>query len=269
MAKNSSKKFWFWFLIIMILLLVGTIIIFSRSSKSNPKIPSQKKASQSLQKIIIEPTKKHTASVIFLHGLGNNAQNQKNICQPLSKKYPHIKFIIPQAPTISVSMNWGWPMPAWYNIKGNFRNIMNLKEDKEGLLKSVSQIKKIIQQEVNMGILAKKIIVIGHSQGAAVALAVGLTSDYRLAGIIALSGFLPCRQKIFDWAKSENKTIPFFLYHNIYDNIIPTDIGDQSAKLLKQKGYQVEFENEFSGNHFFQPEELQEILTKKLGELLG
>src|SRR6185437_5468173 len=147
-------------------------------------------------------------------------------------------------------------MPAWYNIKGSPHDIMNLKEDETGLLNSVSQIKKIIKQEVDQGISPQKIIVIGHSQGASIALAVGLTSDYRLAGIIGLSAFLPCRNKIFSHAKTENKIIPFFLYHNYLDNVIPVDIGSQSAKLLKEKGYQVDFEDEYSGNHFFQSEEL-------------
>ena len=74
---------------------------------------------------------------------------------------------------------------------------MNLKEDKKGLLSSVGQIKKIIHEEINSGISPQKIMVVGHSQGASVALAVGLTSDYRLAGIIGLSAFLPCQNEIF------------------------------------------------------------------------
>ncbi|CAH1755898.1 1412_t:CDS:2 [Entrophospora sp. SA101] len=127
---------------------------------------------------------------------------------------------------------------------------MNLKEDEQGLLNSVSQIKKIIQGEINSGIAAAKIMVVGHSQGASVALAVGLTSDYRLA------------------AKEENKTILFFLYHTYHNDIIPVDIGSQSAQLLKGKGYQVEFDNYYNGGHFFRPEKLQEIMTKKLKELL-
>ncbi|CAI2198993.1 17857_t:CDS:1, partial [Funneliformis geosporum] len=141
---------------------------------------------------------------------------------------------------------------------------MSLKEDKTGLLNSVNQIKKIIQKEINSGISPQKIMVVGHSQGASVALAVGLTSDYHLAGIIGLSAFLPCRNEIFNYAKLENKIIPFFLYHNYYDDIIPAYIGDQSATLLKEKGYQAEFDNLYNGSHFFKPEELQEILTKKL-----
>jgi len=145
---------------------------------------------------------------------------------------------------------------------------MNLKEDKTGLLKSVSQIKQIIQKEINFGIYPQRIIVVGHSQGAAVALAVGLMADYRLAGIIGLCGFLPCRNEIFKWGKKESKNSPFFLYHTYYDNIIPANIGSQSAQLLKEKGYQVEFDNYYDGNHFFRPKELQKILTEKLNQLL-
>ncbi|MCE8159184.1 MAG: hypothetical protein I3270_02085 [Candidatus Moeniiplasma glomeromycotorum] len=267
MPKIFSKKHLIWFFIIIILLVVsGITLMVSRSFKSN----SEKKVSQELEKIIIEPTKNHSASIIFLHGLGNDAESQRVICQPLAEKNPHIKFIIPQAPTIKVSMNNLVSLcPAWYNIKGNPRDIMSLKEDKPGLLNSVNQTKKIIQEEVNSGISPQKIMVVGHSQGASVALAVGLTSDWRLAGIIGLSAFLPCRNEIFGWAKPENKTIPFFLYHNYYDNVIPASIGDQSAQLLKEKGYQVEFDNLYNGDHFFKPEELQKILTEKLGEFLG
>ncbi|CAJ0866238.1 13980_t:CDS:2 [Entrophospora sp. SA101] len=221
MAKTFAKKYLFLiFAAILILFLVIGIVLFSQSTNKKNKV---KKETRSLETIIIEPSQKHSATVIFLHGLGDNARNQQNICQPLAEKHPHIKFIIPQAPTIS---------------------------DEQGLLNSVSQIKKIIQGEINSGIAAAKIMVVGHSQGASVALAVGLTSDYRLA------------------AKEENKTILFFLYHTYHNDIIPVDIGSQSAQLLKGKGYQVEFDNYYNGGHFFRPEKLQEIMTKKLKELL-
>jgi len=94
MVKSFSKKYLFViFAALLILFLVVAIVLFSQSTSKN------------LETITIEPTEKHSASVIFLHGLGNNAQNQQNICQPLATKFPHVKFIIPQAPTISVSMN--------------------------------------------------------------------------------------------------------------------------------------------------------------------
>ena len=253
MPKLFAKKYiylWIFSILAILLLLVG-IFMFSQS-RAKPK----KKELEPLKSVIIQPTTNHSASVIFLHGLGDNATNWQKKLEPIARTYPHVKFIMPQAPEIPVSMNWGWKMPAWYNIKGNTRDIMNLKEDKAGLLKSVDQIKKIVQSEINSGLPPQRIIVAGHSQGAAVALAVGLTADCHLAGIIGLSGFLPCRTEIFNWAKSENKKTPFFLYHTYYDDVIPADIGSQSAQLLKEKGYQVEFEGDFNGNHFFDPEEL-------------
>ncbi|CAI2198995.1 17858_t:CDS:1, partial [Funneliformis geosporum] len=90
---------------LIVFLVVGIVIFRQLQAKKNKK-------TSSLKEIVIRPTKKHSASVIFLHGLGNNAENQRRICQPLTKNFPHIKFIIPQAPTISVSMNGGRRMPA-------------------------------------------------------------------------------------------------------------------------------------------------------------
>jgi len=103
MTETFAEKYLFLiFAVILILFLVIGIAIFSQSTNKKNKV---KKKTSCLETIIIEPTKKHSATVIFLHGLGDNTQNQQNICQPLADKNPHIKFIIPQAPTISVSMN--------------------------------------------------------------------------------------------------------------------------------------------------------------------
>jgi phospholipase/carboxylesterase len=99
-------------------------------------------------------------------------------------------------------------------------------------------------------------------------LSLGLTSDHLLAGIIGLSSFLPCRDEIFNLAKEENKQIPFFLYHNYYDNVIPAGISKKSAQLLKDKGYKVDFDSDYSGSHFFISEEFQKIITEKLNKLL-
>ncbi|CAI2161887.1 5543_t:CDS:2 [Funneliformis geosporum] len=142
----------------------GIILIFSGSPKSDQP--------QLLETIIIEPTQKHSATVIFLHGLGNDATRQKNELEPIAKNYPQVKFIFPKAPTIP--------------------------QDKEGLRKSVKQIEKIIRQEIDCGISPQKIMVMGHSQGGSVALTMGLLTEYKLAGIVCLSGFLPCREEIFN-----------------------------------------------------------------------
>jgi predicted esterase len=88
-------------------------------------------------------------------------------------------------------------------------------------LKSVKQIEKIIQEEINSGILPEKVMVMGHSQGGSMALAIGLLTKHKLAGIVCLSGFLPCREEIFNWARAENQEMPFWLFHNYYDNTVP------------------------------------------------
>ena len=103
MTKISSKKYLILIVIAIVILLVLGIVAFSQPKNKKNKV--KKEIINPLETIIIQPTKKHSASVIFFHGLGNNAQNQQNTCQPLAEKFPHIKFIIPQAPTISVSMN--------------------------------------------------------------------------------------------------------------------------------------------------------------------
>jgi hypothetical protein len=87
------------------MVLLAVVVIVALSRQQNQKNKTKKEIIKPLEIITIQPTKKHSASVIFLHGLGNNAQNQQNICQPLATKFPHFKFIIPQAPTISVSIN--------------------------------------------------------------------------------------------------------------------------------------------------------------------
>jgi predicted esterase len=267
MFKKKKKKKWLWIVLGIVTLVLG-IVIF----KSVPRGGSEnknKREEKFLEEKIIQPSKKHSATVIFLHGLGDNSENWIENFQSVSKKFPHIKFVFPQAPRIPVSMNWGFPMPAWYNIKGNPRDILSLREDKQGLMKSVGKIKQIIQREVKNGIPTERIMVIGFSQGASVALTVGLVSDCRLVGIIGLSSFLPCRNEIFNLAKEENKKIPFFLYHNRYDNVIPALVGEQSYQLLKGNGYKVDFAGNYSGDHFFQIEEFQEIITKNLSRFLS
>ena len=260
---KGRKNYWWWFLIPVAILLVVIGIFFLVKSKAD---------SESLETLTIQPTQKHTSTVIFLHGLGGNATSQKAEIEPIAKNHPHTKFIFPQAPIISISMNSGWPMPGWYDIRGNRNDIANLKQDKKGLLKSVKQIEKIIREEINIGIPPQKIMVMGHSQGGSVALAVGLLTEYKLVGIVCLGGFLPCREEVFNWTEEKNQQIPFWLYHNYYDNMVPAWVGDESAKLLKQKGYQVEFDNSYNGtgadNHLFRSDELAKIISEALTHLI-
>jgi predicted esterase len=253
-----TKKCWLFLICGLVLLVIIGIfsLIWIRKKENN----------KNLQTFIQPAQKNHSATVIILHGLGDKAENWITATKQVKDEYPHIKFIIPQAPTIPVSINSGEKMPAWYDLKGDPHNFLNLREDKTGLLNSVAKIKTIIQQEIKQGIAPRRILVVGFSQGAAIAIAVGLMSDYVLGAVISLSGFLPLRKEIFKLTKDQNKAIPFFLYHNHLDNIVPVRIGAESARLLKTNGYQVEFSDKYSGGHSFKLEELgkiaQEVLDK-------
>ena len=93
-------------------------------------------------------------------------------------------------------------------------------------------------------------------------------TDYTLGAVISLSSFLPLRKEIFKLTEGKNKTIPFFLYHNRLDNVIPVQIGAESARLLKTNGYQVEFSDKYSGGHSFELEELERIAQEVLDKFI-
>jgi predicted esterase len=253
-----TKKRWLFLVFGLVLLVVIGVfsLIWIRKKRDNKE----------LQTFIQPAQKNHSATVIILHGLGDKAENWITATKQVKDKYPYIKFIIPQAPIISVSIKGGKKMSAWYDLKGDPHDFLNLQEDKTSLLNSVAKIKQIIQQEINQDIVPRRILVVGFSQGAAVAIAVGLMTDYPLGAVIGLSSFLPLRKEMFRLVENKNKTIPFFLYHNRLDNVIPVQIGAESAKILKANGYQVEFSDKYSGGHSFKPEKLgkiaQEVLDK-------
>ncbi|KLL02036.1 MAG: hypothetical protein MRERC_5c058 [Mycoplasmataceae bacterium RC_NB112A] len=259
--SKTTKKVIFWLVtfFLLILIILGTVVF---SSKSKPNQP-QNQTIKPLKTLTIEPTQKHTATLIFLHGLGDKAENWEEILRPLAENYPHFKFIIPQAPWISVSMNYGIPMPAWYNIKGNIKDTLNLKQDKKGLLKSVSQIENIIQSEIDFRI--EKIMVGGFSQGGSVALAIGLTTRKKLNKIICLSGFLPCREEIFSWSEKKNTSLPFHFYHNVDDDMVTFEVGKKSSQMIKEQGFLVNFREKDSWRgHIWPWEEIVIVMKREL-----
>jgi len=232
------------FPIVIILIICLGILLFS-DSKSDSKNEGQ------LQTIVINAKKNHSSTVIFLHGMGDNAKTYKKIFEPLSELNPNLKIIFPQAPKIPIGAYLNSPKTAWYNMEGDPHDILTLREDKVGLLNTLAKIKDIVQKEINSGIPAEKISIIGHSQGGAVALALGLVSEHPLGGIIGLSSFMPCRNEIFNLAKKENKQVPFFLFHSNDDNVIPTSICEKSFQLLQGNGYKAQFKGDFHGGHYF------------------
>jgi len=192
-----------------------------------------------LSYVEINPSQPAKASVIWLHGLGADGYDFANIVPEL--KLPAdlaIRFVFPHAPVRPVTINAGTPMRAWYDILGfDF----NSREDAEGVHTSQQAINDLIAQEKKSGISAGNIVLAGFSQGGAMALHCGLRYPERLAGIIALSCYLPLARNFHSDATTANKKTPIFMAHGDQDPILPLQIGEASAELLTQAGHPVEF----------------------------
>lgn len=199
---------------------------------------------------------KHTASVIWLHGLGADGHDFEPIVPELRLPAQHgIKFVFPNAPRITVSINNGYVMPAWYDIKSNN---LRMYEDEAGIRRSAKLIESFIAQEKALGIPTNKILLAGFSQGGAITLHCGLRYPETLAGLLPLSTYLPLPDSIAKEAHPANKTTPIFMGHGIADHVIPLQQGKNSADTLKRLGYNVDF-HEYFMQHAVNPEEIKDI----------
>ena len=189
--------------------------------------------------VIIEPKTTHKASVIWLHGLGADGHDFEPIVPELGLPDDSgIRFIFPNAPVRPVTINGGMPMRAWYDVKSE-----NLREyeDVDAITASSQLIKDYIDHEINTGISSNKIILAGFSQGGAIALHTGLRYPATLAGILALSTYLPLPEQLSTEASNKNKHISIIMAHGLFDPIIPVDQGRHSSEALKKLGYAVDW----------------------------
>ena len=206
--------------------------------------------------IELETAPNPTCSVIWLHGLGADGNDFVPIIPELHlSDNPAIRFIFPSAPSMPVTVNGGYVMPAWYDIVG--RNLMD-QEDAEGIKRSAASIVELIDREVQRGITYKNIVLAGFSQGCAMALYVGLRLHHQLAGIIALSGYLPLAMSLNLEKHSANQATPIFMAHGTYDPVVVLDRAQASHALLETLGYQIAW-NEYPMEHSVNHEELQDI----------
>ncbi|KAL2715794.1 acyl-protein thioesterase 1-like [Vespula squamosa] len=185
--------------------------------------------------VIISAATRHTATLIFFHGLGDTGNGWAS---PIAAVRPsHVKVICPTAPTMPVTLNAGFRMPSWFDL----RSLDPAgPEDEEGIHKAADYVRSLIAQEVAAGISTKNIVLGGFSQGGALAMYSALTYPEPLAGIIALSSWLPLHQK-FPAEALGNKNTPLLQCHGDCDPIVPYKWGQMTASLLKQFMSQTEF----------------------------
>lgn len=191
--------------------------------------------------MILEPPAEANASVIWLHGLGASADDFAGLATELQLGANHgLRFILPNAPTRPVTVNNGVAMPAWYDIGGMD---ISATEDAYGLESSREQIDSLVAGESERGIASKRIMIGGFSQGGALALHVGLRYAEPLAGIIALSAYLPLHDRLQEEATPANRQTPIFMAHGNADPVVAPELGAGSRDYLIGQGYDVTWQS--------------------------
>ncbi|PKS09203.1 hypothetical protein jhhlp_003817 [Lomentospora prolificans] len=220
--------------------------------------------------LIVPAATKHTATVIFAHGLGDTGYGWQSTVENWRRRQrlDHVKFILPHAPTLSITANGGMPMPGWFDIKELNGTIESLQrsEDEPGILESRKYFHSLVQEEINAGIPADRIVLGGFSQGGAMSIISGLSAHVKLGGVIALSSWLLLGGKFKDLATPENKQTPIFMGHGSYDPLVVPQLARMSYDKLKELGYDITMKT-YPIPHSACPEELddvEEFLKKRL-----
>lgn len=197
------------------------------------------------------------ASVIWLHGLGADGYDFEPVVKQLLKPnaLPNVRFILPHAPDMAVTRNNGYVMPAWYDIYGV---IPVQQEDEAGIQASQRYIDALIQTEIDRGISSNRIVLAGFSQGGAIALHTALRYPHKLAGVLALSTYLPLHSKLSTEGHAANKNIPIFMAHGVFDDVISLDMSKLSRNLLQDTQYHVSW-HEYRMAHSVCTEEIADI----------
>ncbi|MBV8502074.1 MAG: dienelactone hydrolase family protein [Paucibacter sp.] len=180
-----------------------------------------------------------TATIIVLHGLGADGNDFVPIAQQMDlSAVGHVRYVFPSAPVRPVTINNGYRMRAWYDILG-----MDLvrREDEAGLRNSQAEIEALIALEVERGIPARRIVLMGFSQGCAMTLMTGLRHPERLAGLVCLSGYLPLADKIEAERHAANADVPIFMAHGLQDPVVQFARGQASYEHLKKLGYSIDW----------------------------
>jgi phospholipase/carboxylesterase len=195
------------------------------------------------------------SSVIWLHGLGADGHDFEPIVPELN--LPNTRFILPHAAHRPVTLNNGYVMRAWYDL---FDLGSSGKQDEEGIRQAQLQIEALIAQEETRGVASDRIVLAGFSQGGAIALHTALRYPQRLAGLLALSTYLPLKLKLAQEAHEANRQLPIFMAHGSLDEVISLNVYKASLNALNQEGYSVD-SHEYAMGHSVCAEELVDIRT--------
>lgn len=196
-------------------------------------------------------------AVIWLHGLGADGHDFAPIVPQLDLTgAPDVRFVFPHAPVQPVTINGGMAMRAWYDIIAT--DDLTKREDEAGIRASAQHIEALIAREKERGVAAKHILLAGFSQGCAMALYTGLRHAETLAGVVALSGYLPLASSLAAERAAANAEAPIFMAHGTDDPVVPLARAEESARVLREAGYPVQWQT-YPMPHAVHPAEVQDI----------
>ncbi|HEY8353621.1 MAG TPA: alpha/beta fold hydrolase [Methylophilaceae bacterium] len=219
-----------------------------------------------LDKLEFDPPQQANASVIWMHGLGADGHDFEPVVSALNMR--GIRFILPHAPYRPVSINHGYEMRAWFDI---FGLDIGSPQDEAGIRQSQLGIEQLISAERGRGIPSQRIVLAGFSQGGAIALHTALRHPEPLAGVLVLSSWLPLKDRLVQEAHAANRTLPIFMAHGTYDDIVPLRAAQDSARLLSDASYRLTWKV-YPMAHSVCDEELDDIrrfLTDVLSPQVG
>ncbi|OLC01136.1 MAG: carboxylesterase [Candidatus Rokubacteria bacterium 13_1_40CM_68_15] len=210
-----------------------------------------------LETLEVETAPSPRAAVIWMHGLGADGHDFAGIERQVTPPGAAVRYVYPHAPMMAVTINNGYVMRAWYDV---FGAAGERREDEAGVRASQARVEQLIAREKSRGIPARAIVLAGFSQGGAMALHTGLRHPERLAGVMALSCFLPVARTLAAEASAPNRDVPIFMAHGVADAVIPVTRARAARDTLLGLGYKVEW-HEYPMAHSLCPQEIEDIAT--------
>jgi phospholipase/carboxylesterase len=218
-----------------------------------------------LDAIELETAPSPTAAVIWMHGLGADGHDFEPIVPELRlPARTAVRFVFPHAPLRPVTINQGHVMRAWYDIRAL---AAMRREDEASVRQSARQIEALLERERQRGIAPGRLVLAGFSQGGAMALHVGVRYPERLAGVMALSCYLPLAHTVATEASPANRDVPIFWAHGIHDPMIPLAMAEGGREQVAALGYSIEW-HQYPIPHAVSAEEIADV-ARWLGRVLG
>lgn len=209
-----------------------------------------------LDAIVIDTAPDPDACVIWMHGLGDDGQGWSEVVPALGlPPAARIRFLFPHAPVMPVTINQGYRMRAWYDVRA--ANITE-RADIEGVRRSQRAVEALMAGQQAQGITASRTVLAGFSQGGAIALFAGVRYPERLAGIVALSTYLIAPDRLAAEAAAANRDVPIFMAHGTRDPVVQYAWGEASRKVLEGAGWRVEW-HEYPMEHSALAEEIAAV----------